>query len=113
MSKFEKLRLVTKCTDYIATAEELHDMLDDAKDVSFETFFKHVSLKEVSEHLGYSFGNKVGLHLQKDQHVKYYRSKFLGVPCYFLKWSAIEHIFVSKDSQLKLAEKDERYGYSY
>lgn len=87
--------LVARCTDsqsdeHIEALEALHA---EGTEVSAETFFRHVSLKDVSRMLGYAYGCEHGLHLKNDYAVRYYRSRWQGAPCYHMDWSAIDHIF--------------------
>lgn len=91
-----KAQMVARCTDehtwlHRARLEALYEA---DQEITADTFFRHVSLKEVSAELGYAFGHEVGLHLKADYHVSYYRSTWRGVPCLHLEWSRIDHIFV-------------------
>jgi hypothetical protein len=89
--------LVARCTDeqtwlHRARLEALYD--EDAE-VTAATFFRHVSMRDVAAMLGYAYGRwGRGIRILKDWHVQFYRSTWRGVPCYHLKWSAIDHIFV-------------------
>lgn len=92
-----QFKLVAQCTDsqswlHRARLEALYDA---DREITAETFFRHVSLQAVSEHLGYAYGrHQVGLHLKDDYHVSYYQSTWRSVPCYHLEWSGIDHIYV-------------------
>lgn len=90
------LQLITRCCDGDATEEELLEMCAIARPVSKSTFFRKVSLRDVSTMLGYASGSAKGMHLKDDylmQNDCYFRSVFRGKPVYYLVWSAIEHIF--------------------
>lgn len=74
----------------------LDAMQEARKDVSFRTFRRYVKYLEVADNLGY--GKRPGdLKLQGDYHVRFYRSKFKGAPCFFMIHSAIEYIFIRKE----------------
>jgi hypothetical protein len=89
-----KLLLVARCNDGSATLDELETLYDHDREITYQTFARHVDIPEISMELGYAFGrHSKGLRLRKDWHVRYYRSKFRGQVCYHLDWSAIDHIF--------------------
>ena len=43
--------------------------------------------------MGYATGNQTGLRLVDDYAVHFYRSRYNGVPCYYIDHSSIEHIW--------------------
>ncbi len=86
--------LVAQCNDGRASLRELATLEEHDREITFETFARHVDLRKISEYLGYSFGHQKGLHLRKDYHVRYYVSRFRGQRCWHLDWSSIDHIFV-------------------
>lgn len=75
---------------------ELHRMINEALDISRETFMKHCgeSAREIFKDLGYASHPSQGLTAAGDQYISYHRDKWYGKRCYFFKWSAIEYIFV-------------------
>lgn len=80
----------------VHTEGGLCDMIDQAMNISRETFLKHVDrdgLKEMEVNLGYAAHPKKGLTMAADWHVSYHRSKLHGQRVYFFKWSGIEHVF--------------------
>ena len=89
--------LVARCVDEQSTAHvrRLEAMCAQGRRISAETFFRHVSQELVSQLLGYAYREK-GLSIRKDRCVQYYKSAWRGVPCYYLDWSRIEHVFVEK-----------------
>lgn len=94
-TKKEKRVLYTRCCDGDATYEELHSMYDRNRAITFRTFAKHVDVQPIAEALGYAFDrNARGLRLSKDWAVRFHKSVFKGQPCYYLVWSAIDHIFM-------------------
>lgn len=69
-------------------------MVDEAVDVTYETVLKHCrGLLEWAEQKGYFRHPQQGLTLKNDRHVTYHRSRFKGLPCYYVCWSAIEFIW--------------------
>jgi hypothetical protein len=75
----------------------LVDMINDAIDITRQTFLKHVdrdSLREVEASLNYEDHPKKGLTMAADWTVSYHRSKLHGKRVYFFKHSAIEYVFV-------------------
>ena len=92
--KSKKRPLYTRCCDGIATADELHEMTGQGREISYATFIKHADVSEFIEQHGYARNCKKGLTLQKDWAVRFHRSKFKGQVCYYMDWSAIEHIFL-------------------
>lgn len=89
-----KLPLIARCCDGSATVNELENLYDHDREITYKTFAKHVDIKELAEYLGYAFGRwERGVRLSKDWHVRFYRSKFRGKVCYHLVWSEIDHIF--------------------
>jgi len=91
-----KKQLVTTCVSI--TEEEIdnhQDMISFAQEVTFGTFFKYVSLKDICMEFGYKYGthNKDGLLLKDDWSVRYYKSNWKGKLCYYMQHSHIEYIF--------------------
>ena len=62
-------------------------------EITYKTFCKYVDWKEISKLLGYALHPKQGLMLKNDWAVSYHKSQYMGKPCYFVCWSAIEYIF--------------------
>jgi len=67
-----------------ADVEALHEMVDNGRQITVETFLKHCDLKDTD------FTAK---SLREDWHVRFFKSRFSGKPCYYVDHSAIEHIF--------------------
>lgn len=90
--------LVARCTDEQSRThvERLEALSERSRPIRADTFFRHVSRRMVSTLLGYAYRRK-GLTIRKDRCVGYYKSVWRGVPCYYLDWSRIEHIFVEND----------------
>jgi len=77
-----------------STAELIDTMVDNAKQIEANTFFKQVSLKEVNEMFGYNRYGKQLSSIKKDYHVAYFKGKYENQECYYLVHSAIEYIYV-------------------
>lgn len=77
---------VTSCVD--SDADSIINMVDAAKDITYNTFLKHVGFEQIKEF------NQPWLPLRKDYHVRYYKSKYRGENCVFFVHSAIEYVFV-------------------
>lgn len=77
-----------------ANGDDIMDMVDSAREITYETFVKHVGTQEASSVLGYPYGRERGLKLKNDWHVRYHKSTYKGKPCVFAVHSAIEYVFV-------------------
>lgn len=88
-------RFITDCVG--STAEAITPMVEAAVDITRRNFREHVdpqNLREIERQLGYAPYRSRGLTMAGDYHVSYHRSTFCGKPCFFFRWSAIEHVFV-------------------
>ncbi len=78
-----------------STATLIHEMIDAAIDVTYQTMLKHCpGLIDWAVEQGYERHGRDGLTLKKDWAVSFHRSKYRGRRCYYVCWSAIEFIFV-------------------
>jgi hypothetical protein len=99
-----KRQLYTRCCDGIATAEQLRQMYDDGREISFRTFAAQVDLTPMHGDLGYASGRHAkGLRLKDDFLVRYFKSKFCGQPCYYMVHSAIDHVFLFPEQVASLS----------
>ena len=73
---------------------ELEFIIDNAREITYETFIKHVNkedLADLKQDLGYG---RHGLTLKNDWAVSYHKSKLPNSkPVYFLCHSCIEYVF--------------------
>lgn len=86
---------VTDCIG--ANGPDINAMTEAALDVTRRTFLRHVDqseLADIAEGMGYCWHPSQGLTMAADWTVSYHRSRYCGRRCYFLKWSAIEYVFV-------------------
>lgn len=93
-----KFEFITSCVDVpLSKVQDLFDMMDRARDVSFATFARRTRWQSIAASLGCAVGSQKGLHLKDDYHVSFKRSTWRGRPCYYLDHSRIEYIFVAPD----------------
>jgi hypothetical protein len=83
-----------------STAKDIHAMIDAASDVTITTVRRNCDIADFEKQLGYDTGaERGGLRLKDDWHVGYYKSIYKGQPCYYIKHSAIEYIFVKERNE--------------
>ena len=75
----------TTCVN--STADLILDMVDQAREVTWRTFTRYVPRHELRSF----FPGPPAL--ERDYHVRFYRSRFNGRRCYFLVHSAIEYVW--------------------
>lgn len=73
----------------------LTKMIEVAQEVKYETMLSRCQgLLDWALKHQYEMDRRHGLTLRQDWHVSYYKSTILGESCFFLRWSAIEFIWV-------------------
>ena len=80
--------------------EALSDMVDNYRDVSYRTLIRHVPvalLAELFPHCAWGPGQPSELRLKDDWSVRFCRSTIWGKRCYYVRWSAIEFIFMEEN----------------
>jgi hypothetical protein len=87
----------TTCVD--SDGPSINAMNASAVPLSYATLRKHLgsALVEVEERLNYDVGRarpRNSLRMKNDWAVSYWRSTYQGKPCFFFRWSMIEHIFL-------------------
>jgi hypothetical protein len=97
-----KYQYLTKCID--SDGPSITAMVDRARTITFRTFARNCDWQPIAHQLGYITVPGKGLHLDEDYAVSFHRSRFKDpqrahhefqwVRCYYLRWSAIEYIFV-------------------
>lgn len=101
-----KRSLYTRCCDGIATAEQLQQMYDVDREITYRTFARHTDIGAMRQEMGYATGRHAkGLRLEDDSAVRYFKSTFRGQPCYYMDHSAIDHIFLFPE-QVSLLSDD-------
>jgi len=93
------LRYVTCCVDCgMAAVPALNEMIERATDVSYRTLMRRVGrdvLASVPQFQNYDWRLRPhDLTMSRDFAVSYHRSWWQGERCYYVRWSAIEFIFV-------------------
>ena len=87
------MRYLTCCVN--ANGGDITDMVDVAREISYDTMRKYISIEELrSVFDGYAWGKEKGLRLKKDWAVRFYKSVFKGQKCVFVCHSMIEYVFV-------------------
>lgn len=89
------------CVDFsMAEVGDLQAMIDAARPITLRTFRRHCDTAAWERQMGYERGGQQRhkrLSLTHDWHVRYYRSRFRGRPCYYAVHSAIEYIFLPSE----------------
>lgn len=89
-----KLPLVARCIEIPSEhVDDLFALYAAERLVTFTTFARHCDWKPFARNHGYAIGRQKGLHLKDDRCVRFYRSVWRGSPCYYMDWSAIDHIY--------------------
>ena len=101
-----KYKFVTDCIH--AEGEDIHDMKDKARDVSYATMLRNCEgFGELARNLGYSRD----FPIMKDWSVSYCKSMYRGVPCYYLRQSGIEYIFTLHGAAGATPQGDDEFDY--
>ena len=70
-------------------------MVDASREVTYRTVLKHCDgLLEWAEGMSYFRHPSQGLTLKDDWAVSYHKSVYRGRPCYYVRHSSIEYIWV-------------------
>lgn len=105
-----RMTLAFRCVDVPDRGPELHaleDMIGRARQISFETFARHVDWKPIAREMGYSTARgEKGIDLSKDRAVEFFSSRHQGERVYFMRQSAIEYVFKRQDPGQALKPKD-------
>jgi len=87
-------KFLYKTSGVSSTAKLIDAMTEQARPVTLATLRRHCQdLPEWERDMGYATGNQTGLRLVDDYAVHFYRSRYNGVPCYYIDHSSIEHIW--------------------
>lgn len=98
----DKLQYITNCVN--ANGDDINEMKDNAIEVTWQTFIKHVSWQSIQEvfsyysyrgeHLNPQTGEQTcGFHIKDDYAVSFHKSKYKGKLCYYIYHSGIEYIW--------------------
>ena len=90
----KEYQYITSCVE--STAEDITPMVDDAIDITWDTFRKHVPQSFLHYLFPFYAWKGKGLHIKDDYAVSFHRSKFKGERCYYVRHSAIEYVFVRR-----------------
>lgn len=89
-----------------AKGEDIQEMVDLARKITWETFRKYVYWREVKSlfpdysYRGENFDEQgiltIGFHIKDDFAVSFWKSRYRGKPCYFISHSGIEYIWTKE-----------------
>lgn len=71
----------------------IENMLDKAVEVAYDELVAYVGRDELIEKFPVYDWNDVGLQLEDDWAVHFYRSEYDGIKVYYVNWSSIEFIW--------------------
>jgi hypothetical protein len=99
----KRFRYWTNCVG-TQDAQGIIDMVDEAKQITWKTFSRHVNIDEIKrlfpdysyrgEYLGPDGMPTAPMHLKDDYTVSFWKSRYRGRLCYYLVHSGIEYIFL-------------------
>ena len=91
-------RYVGNCSDQHCS-DHLADMMEKAKEIRYSTFVAAVGLDNVRQVFAdYAWGHqRHDIRMKNDPYVRYFKSTYDGAPCYYIRHSGIEYIFVPGD----------------
>jgi hypothetical protein len=78
--------------------DAIRALVDSARPVTWRTFAANCDWRPVAEALGYATTGNAGLRLSQDFCVSFHRGVWNGRPCYYFRWSGIEHIFTNPET---------------
>lgn len=80
-----------------STGELINAMTEQAKAVTYRTMMRHCEgMFEFAKELGYNRSRSQGLTLKRDWAVSFHKSFYGSWPCYYFRWSGIEHIWIKE-----------------
>lgn len=78
--------------------DELVELIDRNLEITWKTFIRYVSVKEIREMFpDYTYTGQTGtgcFHIKDDWSVSFHRSRYRGLWCYYVRWSAIEFVWI-------------------
>ena len=105
----EEFDYCTSCVE--STAEKIDDLVDYAKEISYNKFINIVGKEKIKELFPIYAWEGKGLKLKDDYSVSYGRGVFENKPAYYIQHSAIEYIFKGKSDVPKSKLLDEYIDY--
>jgi hypothetical protein len=89
-----KYQCIAQCNNNSATNAELEYLYEHDREITKKTFARHVDMKELCEHLGYSYRHiNRGINFFRDWHIRCYVSQFRGKRVWHMVWSEIDYVF--------------------
>ncbi len=103
-----KFHFFTDCTDscHGRDGEHISNMADKGREVSWKTILRNCDgAAQWAKDMGY------GRHLkiEDDYAVSFYKSKYRGVPCYYIKHSMIEYVWLAHRNFVDEEEDDDDF----
>lgn len=80
----QQVKFTFETTCVSANGEDIIDMVDGGREITVRTFLKRTDMDPM----------QFGVDIRKDWHVRFYKSKYKGKPCYYMDHSCIEHVYV-------------------
>ena len=114
----DKLMFLTDCVS--STEARISELVDLETEISAHSFIHRIAKRgsvdsDVLERLGYAtWGQNCGRSpkqlFAEDFGISCHQSWYLGFPAYYVRWSAIEHVYVRADqlSAIQAMERDEQ-----
>jgi hypothetical protein len=85
----------SNCTDVTGVGPYLDDMFENGKQITYRKFMAAVGEYNVRPVFSdYEWGRGRDLKMRNDPYVSYYQSTFRGLPCYYIRQSGIEWVFI-------------------
>lgn len=75
-----------------ASGDDIETMIDSAEDVTYDELSLYCNL----DHWQKVYGQMEGMSLEHDKCVSFHKSTYQDKPCYFVVWSAIEHVYLEE-----------------
>lgn len=89
-----KHELVGRCNDGRLSTRELQSIRDSGREITLQTFARHVDVAAVAADLGYAHGRHAkGMRLSDEGYIQFNRSQLRGKPCYHMVWSEIDYVY--------------------
>ena len=80
---------------------ELQDVIEKSIRISWRTLIRHVPVDEIRRSFpDYTYNGQVDVgcfHIKDDWSVSFHRSRYRGRWCYYVRWSAIEFVWIDRE----------------
>ena len=91
-----KYEYLTNCTE--TTYNDIFECINDSREITYKTFLRHVSFSHLMKLFPVydAHPKQGGLMICNDWSVSFYKSKYKGDVCYYMRHSSIEYIFTKQ-----------------